>query len=32
VEIKEYVPPLLEMDPYGNSQHLEIEGVQVNVK
>ena len=24
--------PLLEIDPYGNSQHLEIEGVQVNVK
>ena len=24
--------PLLEIDPYGNSQHLEIDGIQVNVK
>lgn len=32
VEIKQDVPTLLEIDPYGNSQHLEIEGVQVNVK
>lgn len=32
IVIESEATPLLEIDPYGNSQHLEIEGVQVNVK
>ena len=32
IVIESSATPLLEIDPYGNSQHLEIEGVQVNVK
>lgn len=32
VEIKENVQPILEVDPYGANEHLEIEGVRVNVR
>ena len=32
VEILEDVQPILEVDPYGANEHLEIEGVRVNVR